>query len=232
VRNFRNTQVELDKKHSEVSKILLSILPEKPRPLTRNEEKLIESVLTNYFNFDIKATLEGEHLNTAYGIVGLEQHLRRYPGDTLTQHTRGKAQKAGLAPGLSAWGYFAYSKDDLTEELREMEKWYAVVQTLYLPDWNKRQPYLKNWYKYRKVLFVNPDNGKAVVASVADSGPAVWTGKQFGASPETMLYLGGEKSTKGNVLVFFVDDSKNEIPLGPVEYGQVEPKTIKQLENK
>ena len=31
----------------------------------------------------------------------------------------------------------------------EKEKWYAVVQTLYLPDWNRRQPYLKNWYKHK-----------------------------------------------------------------------------------
>ncbi|MBN1168682.1 hypothetical protein JXA63_02210 [Candidatus Woesebacteria bacterium] len=223
VRSFKENRIEIDKKHSEISKILLSILPNRPRSLTRNEEKLIENVLSDYLGINVRATLEGEHLNTTYGYVGLEQHLRRYPGDSMSQHTQGFVQKAGMAPGLGAWGYFAYSRDDLTDNLREIEKWYAVVQTLYLPDWNTRQPYLKDWYKYRKVVMVNPDNGKVVVGSIADSGPAAWTGKQFGASPETMLYLGGERYTKGDIIVFFVDDPENNVPLGPVEYGQVDP---------
>ena len=121
-----------------------------------------------------------------------------------------------MAPGLGAWGYFSHSKQELTPDLVETEKWYAVVQTLYLPDWNKRQPHLKNWYKYRKVLIVNTDNGNAVVASIADSGPAAWTGKQYGGSPEVMNHLGGDRYTKGSVVVFFVDDPDNEIPLGSV----------------
>lgn len=232
VRSFRQGQLDLEKSHSDVSKALLSILPNKPRPLTRNEEKLIEKILSYYLDFNVKATLEGEHLNTIYGYVGLEQHLIRYPGDTLSQHTEGEAQRAGIAPGLGAWGYFAYAKDELTKELEEIEKWYAVVQTLYLPDWNTRQPYLKNWYKYRKVLLVNPNNGKVVVASVADSGPAAWTGKQFGASPEAMLYLGGERYTKGDILVFFIDDPENNISFGPVEYGHVESISSEEAKNK
>lgn len=219
VRNFKVNQEGIDKSQSEVSETLKSILPNKPRPLSRNEEKLIENILSNYLNFSVRATLEGEHLNTTYGYVGLEQHLIRYPGDTLSQHTEGRAQRAGIAPGLGAWGYFARSKENLTPELVETEKWYAVVQTLYLPDWNTRQPYLKNWYKYRKVVLVNPDNGKIVVSAIADSGPAAWTGKHFGASPEAMLFLGGERYTKGDLVVFFVDDPENNVPLGPVEYG-------------
>lgn len=232
VKNFQQNQIKINKSHSDVSKVLKSILPQKPRPLTRNEEKLIENIVSDYLSFNVKAALEGEHLNTTYGYVGLEQHLRRFPGDTLSQHTEGKAQKAGLAAGLGAWGYFARSKDELTPELEEIEKWYAVVQTLYLPDWNSRQPYLKNWYKYRKVVVINPDNGKVVVTSIADSGPAVWTGKQFGASPETMLYLGGDRYTKGDVIVFFVDDPENNISLGPVEYGKVEPIFFEQSDTK
>jgi len=69
------------------------------------------------------------------------------------------------------------------------------------------------------VLIVNTENGKAVVAAIADSGPAAWTGKQFGGSPEVMHYLGGAKYKKGAVIVFFVDDPENKVPLGPVEYN-------------
>jgi hypothetical protein len=197
---------------------LVSILPQRPRPLERNEEKLLEQIFQNIIEIPARATLEGEHLNTTYGYIGAEQHLYRFPGDKLSNHGEGQVLKSGMAPGLGAWGYFASSKEALTPDLVEKEKWYAVVQTLYLPDWNKRQPYLKDWYKYRKILIVNEENGNAVVASVADSGPAAWTGKQFGGSPEVMDYLGGPKYKKGPVVVFFVDDPENKVPLGPVEY--------------
>jgi hypothetical protein len=151
-------------------------------------------------------------LNTTYGYIGAEQHLARYPGDNMSVHPKLPQLDEGMAPGLGAWGYVP----------AEDEKWYAVVQTLYLPDWAERQPYLSNWYKYRKVLIVNTINGNAVVADIADSGPAAWTGKQFGGSPEVMNYLGGPRYKKGPVVVFFVDDPNNQVPLGPVDYNKVD----------
>jgi len=201
--------------------LLAQFLPERPRPLSRNEEKILEQMFEEILGIKTRANLEGEHLNTSFGLIGAEQHLKRYPGDNVYEHGEGSVLKEGIAPGLGAWGYFAPSKDKLTSSLEETEKWYAVVQTLYLPDWNSRQPYLRNWYKYRKVLIVNTDNGNALVASVADSGPAMWTGKSFGGSPELMEYLGGPRYKKGAVLVFFVDDPENKVPLGPVNYNQV-----------
>ena len=200
---------------------LKELLPQSPRPLTRSEEKAIERVFENVVGVSARGNLEGEHLNTTYGFIGAEQHLKRYPGDSLANHGDGTVLKEGIAPGLGAWGYFAHSKDKLTPELEETEKWYAVVQTLYLPDWNTRQPYLRDWYKYRKVLIVNTTNGNAVVAAIADSGPAAWTGKHFGGSPEVMEHLGGPRYKKGPVIVFFVDDPENKVPLGPVDYNKV-----------
>lgn len=200
---------------------LRAVLPEGIRPLHVQEEKYIERIISELTGIPVRATLEGEHLNTTYGKIGLEQHLRRYPGDKLKNHGQGEALREGMAPGLGAWGYFAKNSDELTADLVETEKWYAVVQTLYLPDWNTRQPYLKDWYKYRKVMIVNTETAKAVVAGIADSGPAAFTGKQFGGSPEVMDYLGGANYTKGTVILFFVDDPENKIPLGPVEYNEV-----------
>jgi len=200
---------------------ITSLLPEKPRPLSRNEEKFLEQIFENIIGVKTRATLEGEHLNTAYGYIGAEQHLRRFPGDNLIQHGTGSILSEGIAPGLGAWGYFAPAKQDITPSLEETERWYAVVQTLYLPDWGRRQPYLRNWYKYRKVLIVNADNANAVVAAIADAGPAAWTGKQFGGSPEVMESLGGFRFKKGRVIVFFVDDPENKVPLGPVDYNEV-----------
>lgn len=201
-------------------------LPETVRPLTREEEKSLESAIQSLTGVNARATLEGEHLNTTYGKIGAEQHLRRFPGDTLYEHGEGEVIKEGIAPGLGAWGYFSPSRQALTPGLEETERWYAVVQTLYLPDWNTRQPYLRDWYKYRKVLIVNTENGNAVVASIADSGPAAWTGKHFGGSPEVMHYLGGPRYKKGPVILFFVDDPENKVPLGPVDYNRLDVSSI------
>lgn len=198
---------------------LNSLLPEKTQPLDRSTEKSLEKLITDTTGIKAKASLEGEHLNTTYGLIGAEQHLKRYPGDTMDTHPAVPQKDEGMAPGLGAWGYFAPSNQALTPDLVQKEKWYVVAQTLYLPDWNTRTRYLRDWYKYRKVIVINTENGKAVVGDIADSGPAAFTGKQFGGSPEVMNYLGGSSYKKGAVLFFFVDDPDNSIPLGPVEYN-------------
>lgn len=200
---------------------LLEILPPKPEPLPENSEKLLEQIFANVMGIKAKAALEGEHLNTTYGLIGIEQHLRRYPGDRLGEHGTGETLEEGIAPGLGGFGYFAQSKEELTPSLVETEKWYAVAQLMYLPDWEKRLRYLIDWYKFRKVLIVNTQNGNAVVGAIADAGPAAWTGKHFGGSPEVMEYLGGQSYKKGPVIMFFVDDPENQVPLGPLEYNEI-----------
>ena len=100
------------------------------------------------------------------------------------------------------------------------EKYYVAVQTLYLPDWETRLNYLRDWYKHRKVVVANPRTGRAIIAVVADSGPAYWTGKHFGGSPEVMNYLESKDGRqKGPVILFFVDDPEDKVPLGPLEYN-------------
>jgi hypothetical protein len=199
-----------------------SILPSKPKPLSLSDETELEHLFSTYLQVPTKSLLDGQHLNTTYGYIGAEQHLPRYPGDRLQDQGTGAILKEGITPGLGAWGYFSTSKATLTPELENIERWYAVVQTLYLPEWNSNTAFLREWYKYRKVLIVNTDNGNAVVAAIADSGPAAWTGKQFGGSPEVMMHLGGSRYKKGPVLVFFVNDPENKIPLGPVEYNDIQ----------
>lgn len=132
---------------------------------------------------------------------------------------------SGMAPGRGAWGYFAKSKAELTNEDIEREKWYIAVQTFAAPNYNSKLSDYRGFFKYRKMLVVNPQTGQAVVSDIADSGPAIWTGKHLGGSPEVMYYLGlGEKKRKGPVLYFFIDDvdnkqsfSANKIALGPIK---------------
>lgn len=194
---------------------LSQLVPKRIGHLDPDQENQVAQLIKDDLGIVAGSTLEDQRLNHSLGWIGYEQHLKRFPGDSLSQHDA--EQQAGIAPGLGAWGYFASSKSALTQEAIQKEKYYVAVQTMYLPTWKKNLKYLVNWYKHRKVLVVNVDNGTAVVAVIGDSGPAAWTGKQFGGSPELMrsLDLTGKKS-KGKVLIYFVDDPENKVPLGPI----------------
>lgn len=198
---------------------LKTILPTKVVPLSPEVEEELHRIFKKTYGINAVAELEGNHLNATYGYMGAEQHLPRYPGDTISQHD--ELQSKGQTPGKGAWGYFAESKAAMTPEDYMKEKYYVAVQTLYLPNWNTDYKTLKEWYKHRKVLVVNPSNGKSVVAVIADAGPAAWTGKQFGGSPKVMEQLAlNTGRQKGAVILFFVDDQQNSIALGPIHPQQ------------
>ena len=123
-----------------------------------------------------------------------------------------------MAPGLGAWGYFARSSYDLTQKDIDREKFYIAVQTFLAPGFHDDVRHYITFFKYRKMLVVNPHNGRAIVVVVADAGPAEWTGKHLGGSPEVMKYLERvDGSQKGPVLYYFIDDPQDKIPLGPIE---------------
>ena len=200
--------------HVHLSTQLAQILPTQVTSLSDSVETQISQLLHDQFGIHATAVLEGNRLNHSYGLIGAEQHLMRFPGD----------YRPNTAPGRGAWGYFAYSKSLLTPELIEKERYYVAVQTLYLPDWSTRLAYLRDWYKYRKVVLVNPKNGKVIVAVIADSGPAASTGKHFGGNPEVMDYLQMQDGRqRGPVILFFVDDPNDKVPLGPLEYNLEQP---------
>jgi len=194
----------------------------------RVDENLIANLIANITELPVTANLEGQKLPSVVGVIGGEQHLRRFPQESLTNHLSQKSDwdkyhQAGMAPHLGAWGYFAESEDSLNPDLAQKEKYYLAVQTFAIPDWEKNWLSLKDWWKFRKMLVYNPANGKSVVAVVADSGPAVYTGKDFGGSPEVMEALGlSEGLRKGEVIVLFLDDPQDRIPLGVPKGGEYE----------
>lgn len=194
---------------------LSPITPHSPTKLSPEDAQKLTNAIKADTGITATPYLEGQSLNHNVGYVGYEQHLKRFPGDDISLHD--DELVAGIAPGLGAWGYFAPSRERFTTQDYLHEKWYSVAQTLYLPNWNSDFKHLRDWYKYRKILIVNPATGEAVVTVLADSGPAEWTGKQFGASPEAMKAISLHKGPrKGLVVFFFVDDPNDQIPLGPV----------------
>lgn len=197
---------------------LTPLMPEIIGKLTPEEEEKICGVIEDVLGVDVCANLEGHELNHAYAWTGYEQHLYRYPGDELEQHD--EELVAGIAPGLGAWGYFCSSRGEMVEKDLLREKYYVAVQTLYLPEWSTQSEELYQWYKYRKMMMINPENGTACVVVVGDAGPADWTGKQFGGSPEVMKALDLHlRMRKGKVLLLFVNDPEDRVPLGPIDFN-------------
>lgn len=198
-------------------------VPGELRPLGPSEEKEIVDILSQSFSFKVTAEINNIRLNRNYGLIGGEQHLYRFPGDNLYAHADtasdfAKFGDAGMAPNLGAWGYFSPSQNEFKEIDKLRERYYLAVQTFLAPGFAENFVKYRDFFKFRKMLVVNPQTGQAVVAVVGDAGPADWTGKHLGGSPEVMDILGlGEGSRKGPVLYFFIDDPEEKIPLGPVK---------------
>lgn len=185
--------------------------------LPKQDELYLEQQLSDMLGFQVTAELEGHRLNHSIGIMGGEQHLKRFPTDTLEQHDA--YQESGIAPNRGAFGWFT-ENGQLTPEAVAREKYYFAVQTLYLPDWNSNHKDLKPWYKFRKMIMINPADGKAVVGVVGDAGPAQWVKKQYGGSPE--IIREGQvwsRQARGHVMLLFVDDPENKVALGPIDLG-------------
>lgn len=214
---------EIDKKVFLIAD-LAKILPDNVRPLNELEEQKVSDILSRTYGIKVTPELEGKRLNRSYGLIGAEQHLARFPGDTLSTHFDSEDERqsywqSGMAPGLGAWRYFANSADSLTRLDKDREKYYIAVQTFLSKDFNTRFAEYRDFYKYRKMLVVNPNNGRGLVADIADAGPAEWTGKHLGGSPEVMHYLQRfDGRQRGPVLYFFIDDPDDKIPLGPINY--------------
>lgn len=204
---------------------LSGFLPQEVQPLTPEQETVIADTLSNHFGIKVVPELDGKRLNRSYGVIGAEQHLMRYPGDTMASHFDNpedsqKYYSSGMAPGRGAWGYFANSRGEMSEQDVLNEKYYIAVPTFLSPGWKDNVKDHYGFFKNRKMLVVNPQNGKAIVADIADAGPAQWTGKHLGGSPEVMKYLERvDGRARGPVLYFFIDESQSDkpIPLGPVQ---------------
>lgn len=201
--------------HQAITEKMQTLVKQAPGHLAKEDELYLEQQLSDMLGFQVTAELEGHRLNHSVGIMGGEQHLRRFPNDTLDQHDA--FQESGMAPNRGAFGWFT-ENGQLTEEAIQREKYYFAVQTLYLPDWNTNHAELKPWYKFRKMVAINPADQIAVVGVVGDAGPAMWVQKQYGGSPE--IIREGKiwsKEARGRVFLFFVDDPENKVPLGVID---------------
>jgi hypothetical protein len=213
--------------HEEVLNKMKEMVKLPPGHLEAEDELYLEQQLADMLGFEVTAELEGHRLNHSIGIMGGEQHLRRFPTDSLAQHDA--FQQAGIAPARGAFGWFT-QEGELTEKAIMREKYYFAVQTLYLPDWNTNHQDLKPWYKFRKMIAINPAEGMAAVGVVGDAGPALWVNKQSGGSPEIIREAKiWSKESRGRVILLFVDDPEDKVPLGVIDLNQIK-KQLAQID--
>ncbi|MBU0974347.1 hypothetical protein KKD03_01450 [Patescibacteria group bacterium] len=187
--------------------------------LENQSELYLEQQLSDLLGFDIVAELDEHRLNHSTGIMSSEAHLKRSPNDKLTNHIN--LLEAGLDKSRSAFGWFV-NHGDITQEAEDFEKYYFSLQLYQLQDWNINYKDLKSWYKFRKMVVINPAERIAVVGVVGNIDRKNQFQQQFGASPEIIIKgrIWSPKS-KGKVLLMFVDDPKNEVPLGPIYFDKL-----------
>jgi murein DD-endopeptidase MepM/ murein hydrolase activator NlpD len=105
----------------------------------------------------------------------------------------------------------AYGNMGLTGEsgVNPRDPWYCAMRWPYTIDGAVAGA--KDWWVNRRILVVNPKNGKAVILRAADWGPAAYTGRVIDVSPQAEKALGA--STNDTVNIAFAPDGAN---LGPV----------------
>lgn len=97
----------------------------------------------------------------------------------------------GLKRGYKSSAAVHGKGDSVKQEYRyKGGNWERVTRTLH-PDNDK-----KSWFKKKKVLVKNERNGKKVVASILESGPAIWTNRVGGLSPEAFEAIDAKTNEK------------------------------------
>jgi len=180
------------------------------------------------------ASPNGLHLPVPSGLIGLEQHLyNNYPGDGYVppSGTFPASGLLGIPAGYSTYtldngyaglGAFAPHPSDLSEKYYINMRWPDGV------DWSPTQynqppivtdPTTYANYAHKKVLITAPSTGKALVASIEEAGPALWTGKDAGAPPEVFVALGlyprGDTQNEASIYTLNFEWADQNAPLGP-----------------
>ena len=125
------------------------------------------------------------------------------------------AIKNGMAGGYGAFGSYANYNLPIEDERYYINMRWNYTEWYEAPDGTctsildgkldtctrNTDSNKKAWHYRKRVLVINPANGKKLVASVLESGPAIWTGRVSGLSPEGMYVLGAK--TNDNLQYFW-----------------------------
>ena len=189
----------------------ISQLP--PGTLDTEVELYLEQQLSEILNFDVSVEVEGQRLPHTHGVIQALPHFKTTPTDSLENHSYPHATFSGKR---SFFGWVT-SGTSVDQDPPAYEQYAVSLPLFLLPGWSEKFVSLKKWYAYRKVIIINPAESIGVVARIADTFPLVTAKYQFGASPEVILEAKcWSPKSLGKVLIFFVTDETDTVPLGPV----------------
>ena len=199
--------------HQEVVAKLVELSQSTAGSLPKEDQLYVEQQLIDLLGFEVTSALEGIEMKHTVGVMQAGQHLPRFPDDSLAQHV--SFPEAGLSDRRSFFGWFTQS-GQVTAQLQQTEQWYVGLPITSFPDWSENPTNSVQWWKYRKVIVINPVEEMAVVGSVAEAAPNQLLAYQYVGSPE-LIKAGQIWSLKsmGRVIMLFVDDPDNQVPLGP-----------------
>lgn len=198
---------------------LLSLLDLPAGQLEEQSELYLEQQLSDLLGFDIVAEIDNQRLNHSTGIMHAEPHLKRHPKDELKNHQN--VPEAGISKYRSAFGWFT-SHGEITKKIEQLERYYFSLQLYHLEHWSSQYKELKQWYKFRKMIVINPADRIAVVGVVGNIDHRSQIKKQFGCSPEVIREgMIWSPNARGKVLLMFVDDPDDKVPLGPIYFDKL-----------
>ena len=180
--------------------------------LAKQDELYLEQQLTDVLGVEVSAELDQVRLPYSIGVMQAATHLRRYPTDVLVHHK--ECLEAGIRNQRGFFGWFT-DMGQLTEQAVEKEQYYIGVPAQLISAESRSPQQLKEWFKFRKVVVLNPLQERGITAVIGDCGPA-GSFAQFTGSPEIMRH--GQiwsPAAQGHVMVLFVNDPMNKLPLGP-----------------
>ena len=171
----------------------LTILPEK-------EALYLEQQVSDLLGFEVSSTLEEKKLTCSFGkIQALDVFSlspQAHPEDMVS--VRGARIKRGR-PSLG------WAKQT---EVSDANRYLLANHLVLLEDWHHKYAHYKNWYRWRKLLLINPFDRISVVVELASFTLPNPMQYQFGGSPALIrASQAWSPRAQGFVCVFFIPDA-------------------------
>lgn len=176
------------------------------------EERLyLEQQISDLTGINVTTNLDGYNLPHTTVKFRSDAHQRTNFADILNNHPQ--FHEAGLNKKRSVFGWSNQNGHESTK----MEEFFIVLPIYLIKAWQTDLPSLVNWFKYRKVLVINPFTQLAAVACVSDVGPSHLQRSQALCSPELSHLLRlWQPGLQGRACLFLIEHSEN------IPYGQVD----------
>ncbi|MBU0978601.1 MAG: hypothetical protein ABIJ03_00745 [Patescibacteria group bacterium] len=178
------------------------------------DQLYFEQQLSDMMGLTVTAELENYRLPYTIAHAQALPHYPTHPNDQLSAH---QLEEAGLSQSRSTFGWLT-DKDKTYQH----EAFGVAIPLHKLPDWSTRRSEYLAWFKYRKVVLINPARQKAAVGLITQVGPAHVQRFQVGLSPELIRATQAwHPDSKGKMIILLLDEAGGKSKLGPVPLCQL-----------